>query len=108
MIIKALLIAYAISVCQPDLSKVSDKDIELHPTLGVVITLSGGTQVAFPVYPPVYVQQCTFLVEKDKYNLTFKYCYGKLLYILGEPTVFKPMGKYEWTSMDYYPCQKGG
>lgn len=104
--LKALLLVYILSVCPPDLSGVKETDIELHPTLGVVITLSSGTQVAFPVYPPVYVQQCDFLLKVDTFNLTYQYCYGKILYILGEPLLFKPIGEYDWQIMDFYPCNK--
>ena len=92
----------------PDISLIREEQVELHPSLGMVITLDSGTQVAYPVYPPIYVQQCDYFVEKDKFNLTFKVCYGTILYMLGEPTLFKPMGKYDWISMDSFPCQKGG
>jgi hypothetical protein len=92
-------------MCQPDISNVSDDQIQLHPALGIVITLDTGVQVAYPVYPPVFVEKCTFLIEKDKFNLTFKYCYGTILYILGEPTLFKLVGEYEWVSMDRYKCK---
>ena len=106
--INALLISLIIAICPPDISNVSEDNIELHPTLGMVMTLDSGVQVAYPVYDHIYVERCTFHIKKDKYNLTFSYCYGRLLYILGEPTLFKPVGEYDWKRMDYYPCQKGG
>ena len=103
--IKALLFIALISGC-PDISEVTDEQVELHPVLGMVITLNSGVSVAFPLYPPTYVEQCDFFVERDTFNLTFKICYGRILYILGEPTMFKSVGSNEWLSMDYYKCDR--
>jgi len=105
--IASLVVLSVLSMCPPDLSGVTDDQIVLHPALGIVVTLDSGVQVAYPVYPPVYVEKCSALIEKDIFNLTYRYCYDTILYILGEPTLFKPVGKYEWFFLDNLGCKKG-
>jgi len=106
--IQALLFVCAMSICTPDLSHVREDQVELHPALGIVIALDNGVRVAYPSYPPVYVQQCDYLISKDTFNLTFRFCYGKMLYILGEPTMWQVNGSSEWHSMDDYKCREKG
>ena len=105
--IQALLYVFVMSICTPDLSHVREDQVELHPSLGIVIALDNGVRVAYPSYPPVYVQQCDFVISKDTFNLTYRFCYGKVLYILGEPTMWQVAGSGTWNSMDDYKCKKG-
>jgi len=86
----------------PDISHITQDDIELHPTLGIVIQVEGAL-VAYPVYAPQYVRECKLFMQRDQYSRAKNWiiCYGNWEYILGEPTMFTRDGR-TWRSMDHW------
>ena len=83
----------------PDISGIGAKDWDLHPSLGVVVTL-GDKEVAYPIKNYMRVAKCSFIVDKDTFLLTYRVCGGTLILTLGEPTMWRHKGESWGISMD--------
>ena len=91
-------------VSGPDISNITQDDIVLHPTLGMVIHVEDAL-VAYPTYAPNYVRKCEVLIQRDQWRVIKNWivCYDYTEYILGEPN---PLS--DWDVLTYSSGLVGG
>lgn len=98
--IKSLVLSMWL-LATPSLQDVTEGDFELHPALGVVVTV-GDYEVAYPILATNPVLECHQIISVD---IEVTLCYNRTQIVLGEPTMFKPAWCEHciWQSMDEFP-----